>query len=135
MQLEIVSPAQIEIGVIRTNLGVARHIVRPRIEEVRAIRIRARGNGPGLACIRKNAYAQVEQMLSVEHAVETEMLSLLPIRRAPFGIGIKLVFRKPGDAAGVVAVVAPGIPGKAGEAFVEPATIVDVESAAILHAL
>src|ERR1700761_3348696 len=135
MQLEVVSPAQIEIGVIRANLRVAGHIVRARIEEVRAIRVRACGNRPWLTGIRKNAYAQVEQMFRIEHAVETEMLPLLPICRTPFGVGIKSVFRKPGDAAGVVAIVAPGIPGKAGEAFVEPATIVDVESAAILHAL
>src|SRR5581483_3096740 len=74
-------------------------------------------------------------MLRVEHAVKTEAVALVPACRAPIRIGINLVLREPGNAAGIVIVMAPRIPSEAGEVFIEASSVVDIESAPILFTL
>src|SRR5215813_12549052 len=134
VELEVISPAEIEVSVVRSNLGVAWDIIGTSVEEIRSKSVFARGDGPWLASVSEDADAEIQQVLGIEHTVKTEMLALLPVRGTPFGIGFQLVLREPVDAAGVVAVVAPGIPGKAGEVLVEAAAEVDIESAAVLIA-
>src|SRR5882724_10556717 len=119
MKSEVIPPTQIHVGVIWSGLGVAGNIVRPRLEEVCAVLVVPSENGPRFAGIGEDAYAEVEQVFRIDHGKDAEVLPLVPVGAAPFGVGIFLILRKPADTAGVVGIVAPGIPGKSGKALVE----------------
>ena len=85
----------------------------------------------GRPVLAKMPVERLNTLFVIEHGVHAEAVAAVEAGAGPLVVGRVLVLREPADAAGVGFVVGPGVAAEAGEVFVEPAAVGDVEAAAL----
>ena len=85
----------------------------------------------GRPVLAKMPAERLKTLFGIEHGVHAEALAAIEAGAGPLVVGRVLVLREPADAAGVGFIVGPGVAAEAGEVFVEPAAVGDVDAAAL----